>query len=758
MNYASIWTTLGIERGADERAIRRAYAAKLKEAHPEDDPEGFQQLRQAYELALKWSQVPELDDDDVEEIEMFGGEPADYAMPRAFAAAPPEQAPGPWDSPLEQLKRRLVETTYRAKDEPGEAVAAFDALTAEMPKLTLVEEAGLERWIAGLVAHAIPESDPLVRPVIAQFRWDQDGGSPDENVASLLQRSRELTVLEELEEPANPLNGAWKAITRPPGRGWWLRLRALVTPLAANVARIRQSQWQGGLHGLGHAFDSDAIAWWDRYEAKPRLHWTTLFALVPWLFVFGSMLSWAKDARQPAYAVIAMAGLVLSPLAPIGYVLTRRLNPSYRYEQAQWLSRVRTAWMIGFPLLPLAAAVLVRASPAALALCLLCAAGILAIVATTPDLIRGKFWDRVVRLFVGTWQTLVIAWILGAYAEPPLQFGFYALAAFVLVAQTRGLVPIAELVVRFVPRYSSLAGAAAAIAVYALAVLLLPSLPTSDKFALACAALLSFAVLRIGIACDGSTLSLIIARLSWLVLAAAVVSALPDTPAPKPGALQEAGSVERGLADFQRGASSKQQVDQAVGQVFGGSLTGDQLRAKDPELYQLFEANWALAQEQNTTYAYVRDMGAVVDQRMRQRTAQLSWPALKAYWEQQRDVEQDLLKSKIFSTCVQRTGDSVSLAGASRALHDRQAELRARFVTSGESRLPPPAPRPPGTIEIPGEIVMATTRLSGLGEKRTRAAMHRDASDADRCRVHAALLSALIKASRKTAEPILKQL
>lgn len=48
----SLWDILGTEPTGDERAIKRAYAKRLKITRPEDDPEAFQQLRDAYEYAL----------------------------------------------------------------------------------------------------------------------------------------------------------------------------------------------------------------------------------------------------------------------------------------------------------------------------------------------------------------------------------------------------------------------------------------------------------------------------------------------------------------------------------------------------------------------------------------------------------------------------------------------------------------------------------------------------------------------------------
>lgn len=48
----NLWQELGIAPTQDRAQIRRAYAARLKQVHPEDDPEGFQHLRSAYERAL----------------------------------------------------------------------------------------------------------------------------------------------------------------------------------------------------------------------------------------------------------------------------------------------------------------------------------------------------------------------------------------------------------------------------------------------------------------------------------------------------------------------------------------------------------------------------------------------------------------------------------------------------------------------------------------------------------------------------------
>ncbi|WP_340084218.1 tetratricopeptide repeat protein [Siminovitchia sp. FSL H7-0308] len=49
----SIWDILEIDPTSEESAIKKAYAKKLKLHHPEDDPKGYQRLREAYDAAMK---------------------------------------------------------------------------------------------------------------------------------------------------------------------------------------------------------------------------------------------------------------------------------------------------------------------------------------------------------------------------------------------------------------------------------------------------------------------------------------------------------------------------------------------------------------------------------------------------------------------------------------------------------------------------------------------------------------------------------
>jgi hypothetical protein len=52
ISFSPMWEELGIEPTLDAKAIRRAYAERLKSIDADADIDAFQRLRRAYEMAL----------------------------------------------------------------------------------------------------------------------------------------------------------------------------------------------------------------------------------------------------------------------------------------------------------------------------------------------------------------------------------------------------------------------------------------------------------------------------------------------------------------------------------------------------------------------------------------------------------------------------------------------------------------------------------------------------------------------------------
>ncbi len=124
--HQTMWEILGIEPTGDKKIIRHAYARKCRECHPEDHPEEFKLLHQAYEQALSHadtnSKLPSPMDKTGNEADTAPltshGAVADAAPPAGNEAGadtgsaknagrpePEFPAPGQWDKLLEESSK-----------------------------------------------------------------------------------------------------------------------------------------------------------------------------------------------------------------------------------------------------------------------------------------------------------------------------------------------------------------------------------------------------------------------------------------------------------------------------------------------------------------------------------------------------------------------------------------------------------------------------------------------------------------------------
>jgi curved DNA-binding protein CbpA len=134
----NFYEVLGIDRAADERAVKKAYFALVRKFPPETHPEDFKRIREAYEvLANPQSRA---DYDAVNQYDQYGAEVSAHlkAGTEAMDAADWSRAQTELIAVLEQqpqlhFARDLLGMAYLNAHRPADAMREFTRLTTEQP-------------------------------------------------------------------------------------------------------------------------------------------------------------------------------------------------------------------------------------------------------------------------------------------------------------------------------------------------------------------------------------------------------------------------------------------------------------------------------------------------------------------------------------------------------------------------------------------------------------------------------------------------
>jgi TPR repeat protein len=162
------WEVLGLQPTSDRRAIKKAYVLRLKTTHPEDDPLGFQELREAYEIALDWAGFEE----------RRASEPGETRKPPSKSHPPPAEPGRDRHQGALQDVERLIERVrfLHADEEKRGSEDAWRAILADDSLWSLDVRAGFAGHLFGFLLEAWQDLDRQVLVLLEEeFRFREDG-------------------------------------------------------------------------------------------------------------------------------------------------------------------------------------------------------------------------------------------------------------------------------------------------------------------------------------------------------------------------------------------------------------------------------------------------------------------------------------------------------------------------------------------------------------------------------------------------------
>jgi hypothetical protein len=329
-----IWSVLGIAPTRDERALKRAYHAKLRVTNPEDDPEGFQLLRAAYDQARQMAAYADYEDEDGED--QVEGEESPPEKSADDAAAPmvtgdlydrstpplaPTASPARQEDEEVRAIRELLDQFCAQLEAPG----PLDVEKSQTLLAQLLSDRNLERFdilelldqrLAAELAGAIPRSDPLLASAAEALQWPyrNDDATMPQPAHDVLGRLKFVAYLDSLESGSSEESRAWRKLREPPRPvERWLTGHVLHHASWPELQLLQKIDEQHP--DLLAQLDPANVAWWRRFAQRPRISGPMILVLLMFSLigglVAGSEAAAAGDRTRWLFWAGGTFGLVL---------------------------------------------------------------------------------------------------------------------------------------------------------------------------------------------------------------------------------------------------------------------------------------------------------------------------------------------------------------------------------------------------------------------------------------------------------------
>ncbi len=288
------WKALGLQPTGDRRAIKRAYAAKLKAIDPDRDVATFIKLREALAsaeaaavgiAAREASAVEGADGGDAQKVTTavreesnlihFGSQNAGTVVSfRGYEADEREADPREdWTWEQEDVvvrttdasdpRNAVADALFRRGDAPASPWGLTGAVTALLSddRMANVDfAADTEEWLAYVLAQSDEAADSVIPMVARHFGWGVELGLVRRRfyVAHVAQRADDLNCIAVLSNPAHQWHAAFTRLREPaPAKISLTDRMELARPIAEMLSSIRYHH-----PAVERTLDADHVAMW----------------------------------------------------------------------------------------------------------------------------------------------------------------------------------------------------------------------------------------------------------------------------------------------------------------------------------------------------------------------------------------------------------------------------------------------------------------------------------------------------------------